>query len=162
MRELKAVPITVESFAPFGTFCNMVNPTGHALQGAIHSFYPDRISGSCVGSIAFSPIEVKKDDRIIKQAEYITTTWEGIIALNDDMLIHVAPASGGTPVPELAQAFIVPKGCMVKLNTAIWHLCPLPLHEDVLHAMIILPECIYANDCTVVDLDEKDWFKIVC
>ena len=98
MREVKAVPISVESFAPFGTFCNMVNPTGHALQGASHSFYPDRISGSCVGSIAFSPIEVKKDDRIIKQAEYHTTTWE----------------------------------------------------------------CIYANDCTVVDLDEKDWFKIVC
>ena len=38
-KEVKAVPISVESFAPFGTFCNMVNPTGHALQGAIHSFY---------------------------------------------------------------------------------------------------------------------------
>jgi len=26
--------------------------------------------------------------------------------------------------------------------------------------MIILPECTYANDCTVVDFEEKDWFKI--
>ena len=73
---------------------------------------------------------------------------------------HVAPASGGTPVPELAKAFIVPKGCMVKINAAIWHLCPLPLNNDELHAMIILPECTYANDCTVVDFEEKDWFKI--
>lgn len=23
-----------------------------------------------------------------------------------------------------------------------------------------LPECTYANDCTVVDFEEKDWFKI--
>ena len=80
--------------------------------------------------------------------------------LDDDMIIHVAPASGGVPVPELAKAFIVPKGCMVKINAAIWHLCPLPLSNEELHAMIILPECTYANDCTVVDFEEKDWFKI--
>ena len=78
-----------------------------------------------------------------------------------DMLIHVAPASGGTPVPELAKAFLVPKGCMVKINAAIWHLCPLPANNEVLHAMIVLPECTYANDCTVVEFEEKDWFKII-
>ena len=92
---------------------------------------------------------------------YHTTTWEGIVALDDDMIIHVAPASAGTPVPELTKAFLVPKGCMVKINAAIWHLCPLPVNNDVLHAMIILPECTYANDCTVVEFEEKDWFKIV-
>ena len=118
------------------------------------------MSGTCVGSMAFSPIAVRKDDRIVKMAEYHTTTWEGIVALDDDMIIHVAPASGGTPVPELTKAFIVPKGYIVKINAAIWHLCPLPLNNDELHAMIILPECTYANDCTVVEFEEKDWFKI--
>ena len=161
MREIKATRITAADFAPYGMFCSMTEPEGYALQGEIHSFYPDRIFGSCVGSLGFSPIAVKKDDRVIKAAEYHTTTWEGIVALDDDMLIHVAPASGGTPVPELAKAFIVPKGTMVKLNAAIWHLCPMPVHNDVLHAMIILPECTYANDCTVVDFEEKDWFQIV-
>lgn len=161
MRQVKAVKITAENFAPFGSFCPMCEPSGYPLEGEIHKFYPDRVSGSIVGSIGFSPIEVKKDDRIIKAAEYHTTTWEGILPINDDMILHVAPASAGTPVPELAQAFIVPKGCMVKINTAIWHLAPLPVAEEVLHAMIILPECTYANDCTVVDMEEKDWFQIV-
>ena len=133
---------------------------GYPLQGEIHKFYPDRISGTCMGSIGFSPIAVHKDERIVKAAEYHTTTWEGIVALDDDMIIHVAPASAGAPVPELTRAFIVPKGTMVKINAAIWHLCPLPLNNEVLHAMIILPECTYANDCTVVDFEEKDWFKI--
>ena len=50
---------------------------------------------------------------------------------------------------------------MVKINAAIWHLCPLPANNELLHAMIILPECTYANDCTVVEFEEKDWFKIV-
>ena len=98
---------------------------------------------------------------VITQQEYHTTTWEMIMPLNDDMIIHVAPASAGTPVPELAQAFIVPKGAMVKLNAAIWHLAPLPATKEQLTAMIILPECTYANDCAVVDLAEEQQFEIV-
>ncbi|MGF0147493.1 hypothetical protein ACQRDF_08730 [Lachnospiraceae bacterium SGI.054] len=39
------------------------------LEGEIHKFYPDRISGTCVGTMAFSPIEVRKDERIVKMAE---------------------------------------------------------------------------------------------
>lgn len=161
MRQVKAVKITKENFAPYGSYCEMLQPEGYPLCGEIHKFYPDRLTGTSVGTIAFSPITVKKDDRIIKAQEYHTTTWEGIIPLDDDMIIHVAPASAKVPVPELAEAFIVPKGCMVKLNTAIWHLCPLPANNDELHAIIVLPECIYANDCTVVDFEEKDWFQIV-
>lgn len=110
MRELKATKINAADFAPFGTFFSMTEPEGYPLQGEIHKFYPDRISGTCMGSIGFSPIAVHKDERIVKAAEYHTTTWEGIVALDDDM--------------------------------------------------IILPECTYANDCTVVDFEEKDWFKI--
>lgn len=91
MREVKAVTITKEEFAPYGTFYDMTHPDGYPLQGEIHKFYPDRISGTAMGSMAFSPIEVKKDDRIVKCAEYHTTTWEGIVALDDDMIIHVAP-----------------------------------------------------------------------
>lgn len=77
MREVKAVKINAADFAPYGTFCNMTEPEGYPLSGEIHKFYPDRISGTCVGSMAFSPIAVRKDDRIVKMAEYHTTTWEG-------------------------------------------------------------------------------------
>ena len=119
------------------------------------------MSESYVSRAAFSPILVKKPDVMkITQAEYHTTTPEMILPLNDDMIIHVAPASAGTPVPELTKAFIVPKGTLVKINSAIWHLAPLPVHADELQAMIILPECTYANDCTVVDYPEKDQFVI--
>ena len=62
---------------------------------------------------------------------------------------------------EQAQAFIVPKHTLVKMNAAIWHLAPLPASKEQLTAMIILPECTYANDCTVVDLPEEQQFEIV-
>jgi ureidoglycolate lyase len=84
-----------------------------------------------------------------------------IMPLNDDMILHVAPASAGKPVTDLAKAFIVPKNTLIKMNAAIWHLAPLPANADSLTAMIILPECTYANDCTVVDLKEDEQFEIL-
>ncbi len=162
MRIVKAVPITNENFAPFGQFYSMSNPSGYALTGELHSFYPDRISADTHHCLGFSPMNVNKPEKmVVTQQEYHTTTWEIILPLNDDMIIHCAPASAGKPVPELVQAFIVPKNTMVKINAAIWHLAPLPVNEKTLNVMIVLPECTYANDLKVADLTEEEQFEIV-
>ena len=84
-----------------------------------------------------------------------------MLPLNDDMILHVAPASAGTPVTDLAQAFLVPRNTLVMLNAAVWHLAPLPAGAAELAAMIILPECTYANDCTVVTLSEEQKFELI-
>jgi len=162
MKTIKAVPITNEAFAPYGQFYQMDAPKGYALCGELHSFFPDRLVADSQHRVGYSPILVNKPERmVITQQEYHTTTWEMILPLNDDMILHVAPASAGTPVTDYAQAFIVPKNTLVKMNAAIWHLAPLPASKEQLAAMIILPECTYANDCTVVDLAPEQQFEIV-
>ena len=162
MRQIKAQPITIEAFAPFGQFYGMDRPDGHALCGEIHCFYPDRINADSNHRVGYSTIMVRKPEKmIVAQQEHHTTTWEMIMPLNDDMIIHVAPASGATPVPELTKAFLVPKNTLVKLNAAIWHLAPLPANADELAAMIILPECTYANDLILADLTPDQQFEIV-
>ncbi len=162
MKQIKAEPIALETFAPFGQFYAMDAPQGHALCGELHCFYPDRLSADSVSRVGYSPMTVKKPEKmIVTQQEYHTTTWEMIMALDDDMIVHCAPASGGEPVTDQARAFIVPKHTMIKFNTAIWHLAPLPVHNDVLTVMIILPECTYMNDIVVVDLTEEQQFEIV-
>ena len=162
MRTVHIQPLTHEAFAPFGRFYPMEQPQGYALCGELHRFFPDRLSADSQHCVGFSPILVKKPERmLITQQEYHTTTWEMILPMNDDMILHCAPASAGTPVTELAQAFLVPKHTLVKLNAAIWHLAPLPAQTEELAAMIILPECTYANDCTVIDLTPEQQFEIV-
>ena len=162
MLKIKVEPLTHEAFAPFGSFSSMIAPAGYSLNGAIHSFYPDRIRDAYIGHVGFSAITVRKPEKMIIDAvEYHTTTSELILPLNDDMIVHAAPASAGVPVPEYTHAFLVPKGTLLQLNAAIWHLAPLPANEEELHAMIILPECTYANDCTVVPLNEQQQFEIV-
>ena len=162
MKQVKIQALTRDAFAPFGEFYNMTEPDGYPLCGAIHKFYPDRLTTSCQGRLAFSPLVISKpQSMLITQQEYHNTTEELILPLDDDMILHLAPASGGSVVTDHVKAFIVPKNTLVKLKTAIWHLAPLPANNEKLTVMIILPECTYANDCTVVDLNEEEQFEIV-
>ena len=162
MRQVKVQPLTYEAFAPYGSFYDMKAPKGYSLCGEIHQFFPDRLTADSGHRVGYSPILVKKPEKmVITQQEYHTTTWEMILPLNDDMILHVAPASAGIPVTHLTKAFLVPKNTLIKMNAAIWHLAPLPANVDQLTAMIILPECTYANDCTVVDLKADEQFEIV-
>lgn len=162
MRQIKVEALTHDSFAPFGTFYTMDKPEGHALCGEIHSFYPDRLTNATFHNVGYSPILVRKPEKmLITAVEYHTTTCEMIMPLNDDMILHVAPASAGVPVPDETKAFLVPKHTLIKINAAIWHLAPLPANEDQLAAMIILPECTYANDCTVVELKPEEQFEVI-
>ncbi len=163
MLQIKIEPLTKDAFAPFGAYSSMSEPDGYALCGELHRFYPDRLQAASTGALfGFSPITVKKPERMmIEQVEYHTTTWEIILPLNDDMILHVVPPSGATPVPTLTRAFRVPKNTLIRLNPAVWHLAPLPAKEAQLQAMIVLPACTYANDCTVCTLDKADRFELV-
>ena len=162
MRQVKVEALTHEAFAPFGQFYAMANPQGYALCGELHQFFPDRLTADSSHRVGYSPICVRKPRKmIITQQEYHNTTWEMILPLDDDMIVHCAPVSAGTPVGHLSKAFIVPKGTLIKMNTAVWHLAPLPVNKESLTAMIILPECTYGLDCTVVDLPEEQQFEIV-
>lgn len=71
MREIKAVNITPGDFAPFGTYYSMTEPEGYPLQGEIHKFYPDRISGTCMAVWDFpqSPCE-----RMIALSKWLNIT----------------------------------------------------------------------------------------
>ena len=163
MRTIQAVPITVENFRPYGSFASMTNPAGNCFPGDA-TFYPDQVEMNVQGGrpITFSPLTVKKPEKmVVTQAEYHSYTGEGIMVLDDDAIIHVAPPSNRVIVPEKTEAFIVPKGTLVKLNTGVWHMAPLPVNNEMLHVMIILPERVYANDCFVCAYPEDRQVEIV-
>ena len=162
MISVKVEKFTKESFAPYGEYYKMDEPDGYPLVGEIHRFYPDRVTAVQNGNVGFSAIKVKKPETmLVKEVEYHTTTAELIMPLNDDMILHVAQPSAGKPIPEQTRAFLVPKHTLVKMNACVWHLAPLPANVEELSALIILPECTYMNDCTVVALKEEERFTIV-
>lgn len=158
MRTIKAKPISVENFSAYGSFTDLLNPGGFSLG----DFYADRVRMNVSGdmNLTFSPLLCRKPEKmVVTSAEFHNTTQEGILCLDDDIVIHVAPASKD-PVPEETEAFVVPKGTIVCLNTGVWHLGPMPVNTDVAHVLIVLPERIYNNDCIVVDYAEDQYVEI--
>ena len=158
MRQIKAKEITAENFKEFGSFTDLLNPEGYSLG----DFYQDRLKMHSSGAMqmAFSPLLVHKPEKmVVTTAEYHNFTQEGVLCLDDDVIVHVAPA-GKDPVPELTEAFLVPKGTMVLLNTGVWHLSAIPVNKETAHVLIVLPERTYFNDCVVVEYPEEKWVEI--
>jgi ureidoglycolate lyase len=158
MKTIKAQKLSKDAFSPYGQFFDFLNPTGFSLG----SFFPDKAlmpvsSGIPVG---FSPLVVEKTAAcIVEKSEYHNYAQEAILPIDCDILIHVAPASK-QPVPQLTEAFIVPKGTLVVLRTGVWHLAPFPIDQEKAHILIGLPERTYMNDCIVVDYSKEDFMQI--
>lgn len=162
MRTIQAKELTADAFRSYGSFWSMTSCEGFGLGGGAFTFYPDRICATAEQSVGYSTLKVMKPERyIVEELEYHQTTWEMFMPMNDDAVLHVAPKSGGEVVTELTEAFIVPKGTMVKLDACVWHLAAMPVNVDELYSLIILPECTYMNDCTKVALSEEQKFEIV-
>lgn len=165
MRTIQAKPLTADAFRQYGTFWSAVDGEGYGLGGGFFTFYPDRIAVSSEKRIGFSTLKVSKPEKyIVEELEYHKTTWEMFMPLNDDAVLHAAPKSGGdvvTELTELTEAFIVPKGTMVKLDAAVWHLAAMPVNVEELQSLIVLPEGTYMNDCTKVALNDEQKFEIV-
>lgn len=161
MRKIKAEPLTPETFAPYGTFSKGLNPEGYHLSGEFHKFYRDQAkfyseSGLPLG---LSPLTVRAHGYQVTGVEWHTHTCEGMIPLNDDVVMHVSLASGDFNV-EQTKAFMIPKGTIITIYPGVYHLTPLPVHEKELNALILLPERAYANDFLYKDLDEDSQFEI--
>lgn len=162
MKQFKVQPLTAEAFAPFGTFTSVLDPKGDSLSGPTHKFYRDssKFYSNFNMPVGFSPIAVQKSELVIKALEYHNLTCEGIMPVNDDAIVHVSPATGGTPDVNATKVFLVPKGTIITLFPGVWHLCPLPATQPQLNALIVLPERAYMNDFTLVELGEDDYFEI--
>jgi len=159
MRTIQVQELTKQAFDEYGSYYSITSPIGHNLGDFYHDHILYPVSGN--EPIGFSALVThKQESMIVTAAEYHNTTAEILLPLDGDIVIHVAPPSN-KPVPELTEAFYVPKGTMVKLNTGVWHLAPFAMDRDEVHVLIALPERIYFNDCIVVDYEKEQYIEIV-
>jgi ureidoglycolate lyase len=88
--------------------------------------------------------------------EFHTSTGEGILPLDNDIFIHVGPATAGEVPFEKIRVFLIPKGTMVVLRPGTWHHAPFTSGNKPANVLIVLPERTYAIDCTVKVSKEAD------
>ena len=155
---MQAKPIqelTTEAFAIYGSFGRMINPEAPKIGEKPIEFFRDmvRLDLGAASIASFSTCRVFKRPAVVDVTEFHTDCGEGMLPLDGDVLIHVAPACAGNEPPlDEVEIFRVPKGTMVAIHPGVWHHAPFAVEDDVANVLIVLPERTYANDCAVVEL----------
>lgn len=158
MQAIAVKKLNEKSFKGFGSFYDILNPTGHNLG----DFYHDHVLFPVMGgqTVGFSSLLCHPhDEMVVSTVEYHNFTAEILLPLDGDVVIHVAPPSK-EPVPHLTEAFLVPKGTLVKLHIGVWHLAPFTTGKEATHVLIALPERTYMHDCVVVEYPEEQQITI--
>jgi ureidoglycolate lyase len=155
MRKEKVKELTLESFARYGTFANLINPRAEKLGAEPIEFYRDMARLDLGGrTIAlFSTCRVCKRPPVVDVTEFHHGTGEGILPLGP------ATPVGEVPLDRI-EIFRVPKGTFVSLNPGVWHHAPFAHIADVANVLIVLPERTYAIDCHVTEIPERDRIEI--
>jgi ureidoglycolate lyase len=112
---------------------------------------------------SFSTCRVAPREAVIGFSEYHTACGEGILPLDNDILIHVGPPTSarvGLPVDQI-QVFRVPQGTAVCLRPGVWHGAPFSANDEPANVLIVLPERTYANDFNVALHEDEDKLQIV-
>jgi len=151
--------LSLENFKNYGAFGNLINPDAPKLGEEPIEFYRDMVLldlGDATRA-SFSTCRVLKRPGVVDTTEYHTACGEGILPLDGDVLIHVAPAtaSGDVPVDSI-EIFRVPKGTFVSLRPGVWHHAPFACDTECANVLIVLPERTYANDCFVYEIPESE------
>jgi ureidoglycolate lyase len=165
MRTVQPQELRIETFLPYGTYAQQIDPDTAVIGAPPVEFYRDMVQLNLGGhSIAsLSTCRVENRDLVINVSEYHSSVGEVILPLDNDILIHVAEATPpGASVPiDGIEVFRIPRGTAVSLRPGIWHHAPFTVNGDPANVLIVLPERTYANDCIVVELAPEEQVRIV-
>lgn len=164
MRKAVVKELTLESFLPYGTFVDMLNPKTVKIGEDPIEFFRDMIQVDlgCATKASFSTCRIGKRPYIIDYTECHSTCGEGILPLDGDILIHVAAATpnGVEPFDDI-EVYKVPKGTFIALRPGVWHHGPFICNDnEYTNILNVIPERLYANDCIVLKVPENKLIEI--
>jgi ureidoglycolate lyase len=164
MKQIEYKKLSLEGFAKFGSYANMINPVGPKLGAEPIEFYRDMVQSQLgVNPVASIGVcRVVKRPCVIDVSEYHDTCCELVLPQDGDVLMHVAPAVPEKEFPfDQAEVFLVPKGTICCLRPGVWHHAPFAFGVDVVNCLVVLPERTYMNDCKVYQFPQEKFLKIV-
>ena len=164
MLTVQVKELQVEAFLPFGFYANMIDPDTEKIGEPPVEFFRDMLQLELGhgGRVSFSTCRVEPRELIIDASEYHSTAGEGILPLDNDVLMHVGPATpadGQVPLDKI-EVFRVPQGTMIVLRPGVWPHGPFTTNGKPANMLIALPERLYANDCHAFELEESDQIKV--
>lgn len=166
MKTIQVQALTAENFARYGEFQNLLDDASLASKSVFpYGFFADVVKLDLGGGNlpTVSVCQVKKQEKnIIASLEAHKATCEGLLPLDDDVVIFVGIAFPGRPFTvDNVEAFYVPKCTFVKLNPYILHGAQFHVNAQTAHIACILPGRTFANDIQMEILPEDGRAEII-
>ena len=161
MKEIKVKKLEQSSFAKYGEFQNLLDEAALAEKSVFPAgFFADvvKLDFGASSLPTISVCHVKKQEKnIISMLEAHKFTCEGLLPLDDDIIIFAGVMFPGRKFSvDSVEAFYVPKGTFVKLNPLILHGTQFPVNKEEAHIVCILPGRTFMNDMMAEMLAPED------
>ena len=159
MKTIKVQKLKDEPFRKYGVDQNLLDSEGmKARTFPMGSFRPDLITLDFGKDMlpTISVCDITKPEKMeVGFLEYHSRTCEGILPLDDDVVIFVGLCRGELTV-DCIEAFYVPVGTFVKMNPMVVHGVQFPAHKEGAHVVCMLPGRTFHNDCTIRVLEREE------
>jgi len=156
MRQIKVENLSIEVFSEYGSYSDMINPTGCYLGDIPARFYRDRVIANYdpTSLVAFGVNEIyPREKNLIEKTEHHFNTCEVLMPIDGDIFLAVGPARK-EPRYEEFRAFRIPKGTLVCMRPGVFHSGPYAADGNIVHTLLALPELMYKKDCHFYPIDE--------
>ena len=110
---------------------------------------------SIKGETEVGVLKIKKQDMVFDQLENHFKTATGIICLDVDCVIAVAPPSDDIPNVDTLKAYTIPQGQLFVLAEKCWHPATYPIDKDEITLLIIFQKDALDNDTVFEDISES-------
>jgi ureidoglycolate lyase len=163
MKTIKAQQLSPEAFQKYGVYQNLLDKDDLAKKSLLppFGFFPDIITLD-FDSRSLPTVSVchvtKTAKNIVSFLEAHQHTCEGLLPLDGDVIIFVGAAFGEprTFSVDMLEAFIVPKGTFVKLNSMVLHGTQFPVSDPEVHILCMLPARTFKNDMLANMIADED------
>ena len=155
MKTLKAQKLCNDAFRKYGVYQDLLNNDEMRKRtimesGGAGGFYADLVAldfnpAGNLPTISMCHV-LKKEKNVVNFLEYHQYTSEGLLPLDDDVLIYVGIPGRGELTVDKIECFLVPKGTFVKLNPLVVHGSQYPVNKDEAHIVCMLPGRTFKND----------------
>jgi ureidoglycolate lyase len=163
MKTIKAQPLSPEAFQKYGVYQNLLDVDDLAKKSIMppFGFFPDIIPLDFgAGNLpTVSVCHVKKSEKnVVAFLEAHAKTCEGLLPIDGDVIIYVGAAFGPPErwSVDFLEAFIVPKGTFVKLNSLVLHGSQYPVSDAEVHLLCLLPGRTFNNDMLAKMITEDE------
>ncbi|WP_077341823.1 ureidoglycolate lyase [Pseudocolwellia agarivorans] len=147
--------VSKEVFQSYGQLIEMPVKDDPTIAVENVTFWKQQAMFSIKGETEVGVLKIKKQDMVFDQLENHFKTATGIICLDGDCVIAVAPPSDDIPNVDTLKAYTIPQGQLFVLAEKCWHSATYPIDKDEITLLIIFQKDALDNDTVFEDISES-------